>query len=100
MIVSNRHTASLEKLKDAELLDLNKTLIKMKALLKKILKPQGFNIGLNIGRPAGAGINNHIHIHLVPRWQSDTNFMPILANTKIIPQSINELYIKCKKELQ
>ena len=99
MIVTNRHLASLEKLRDQELLDMNKALVKMKTLLKKVLKPQGFNIGLNIGACAGAGIANHIHIHLVPRWQGDTNFMPVLANTKIISQSLSELYTKCKKKL-
>ena len=99
MIVTNRHVGSLEKLKNHELLDMNKTLIKMKSLLKKVLKPQGFNAGLNIGACAGAGITNHIHTHLVPRWQGDTNFMPVLANAKIISQSLSELYAKCKKKL-
>ncbi len=99
MIVSNRHIGSLEKLKDEELLDMNKTLIKMKSLLMRVLKPHGFNVGLNLGRCAGAGIDDHIHIHLVPRWQGDTNFMPVLANTKIVSQSLNELYRQCKKKL-
>ena len=99
MIVSNRHVGSLERLKDPELLDMNKTLVKMKSILKKILKPHGFNIGINIGKPAGAGINNHIHMHLVPRWLGDTNFMPVLSNTKMISQSLNELYIKFRKQL-
>jgi ATP adenylyltransferase len=99
MIVCNRHIGSLEKLKDEELLDLSKALIKMKSILKEVLKPQGFNIGLNIGGCAGAGVDSHIHIHLVPRWQGDTNFMPVLANTKIISQGLTELYKQCKKKM-
>ena len=99
MIVPYRHLASLEKLSDAEILDMNKTLIKVKRALKKVLKPEGFNIGINIGKIAGAGIAQHIHIHVVPRWAGDTNFMPVLANTKIVSQSLDELYAKLKKVL-
>lgn len=99
IIVSNRHVNSLEKLTDQELLNLNKTLIKMKGVLEKVLKPHGFNIGMNIGKLAGAGVDKHIHFHLVPRWAGDTNFMPIIANTKVIPQSLEELYKKFKKAI-
>ncbi|UCG35607.1 MAG: HIT domain-containing protein [Candidatus Omnitrophota bacterium] len=99
MIVPYRHVASLEKLSDAEILDMNKTLIKIKKALKKVLKPEGFNIGINIGKVAGAGIAQHIHIHVVPRWAGDTNFMPVLADTKIVSQSLEELYAKLKKVL-
>jgi len=97
MIVPNRHIRTLEKLNDFELLDINKTLIKVKKALKKILKPGGFNVGINIGKASGAGIDKHIHTHLVPRWQGDTNFMPILGDTKIISQSLEELYSAIKK---
>ena len=100
MIIPNRHIKSLEQLTDEEILDMNKTLIKMKLILKKILNPGGFNIGLNIGKLAGAGVDKHIHTHLVPRWLGDTNFMPVIAETKIISQSIKALYMKCEKELQ
>lgn len=99
MIVPNRHIKSLEKLKDNELLDMNKSLIKIKSALKRTLNPGGFNIGMNIGNIAGAGIDKHLHMHIVPRWQGDTNFMPVLANTKIISQSLKELYILLKKEI-
>ncbi|MCF7907681.1 MAG: HIT domain-containing protein [Candidatus Omnitrophica bacterium] len=91
LIVTNRHIKSLEQLKDQELLNINKTLISVKSRLKKILKPDGFNIGINIEKSAGAGIVGHIHIHLVPRWTGDTNFMPVTASTKIISQSLKEL---------
>ena len=96
MIVSNRHVKSLEDLGDQEILDMNKSLIKIKAVLKKILRPDGFNVGINIGKSAGAGVDKHIHIHLVPRWRGDTNFMPVLTNTKIISQSLKDLYNKAK----
>ncbi|MCK4912892.1 MAG: HIT domain-containing protein [Candidatus Omnitrophica bacterium] len=99
LIVPNRHLKSMEDLKEEELLDMNKTLIKIKSTLKKILDPQGFNIGINIGKVAGAGIANHIHTHIVPRWLGDVNFMPIIANTKVISQSLKELYTKLIKNL-
>jgi len=99
LIVTNRHIKSFEQLKDQELFDINKTLILVKSRLKKILKPQGFNIGANVGKVAGAGIVNHLHIHLVPRWSGDTNFMPIIANMKVISQSLQELHRQFKKKL-
>ncbi|MDD3296656.1 MAG: HIT domain-containing protein [Candidatus Omnitrophica bacterium] len=92
LIVSNRHAGSLEKLKPAEILDMHKLLLTATDSLKKTLKPDGFNIGINIGENAGAGIKDHIHIHIVPRWAGDTNFMPIITDTKIISQSLEELY--------
>lgn len=99
MIVPKRHVKSLEDLKEAELLDMNNTLIKIKSTLKRILNPGGFNIGMNIGKAAGAGIANHIHTHIVPRWLGDINFMPVIANTKVVSQSLEELYAKIKKNL-
>lgn len=91
MISPIRHVKELAQLKDQELLDLLKSVNTAIGLLKKTLKPQGFNIGINISRSAGAGIK-HIHIHIVPRWQGDTNFMPIFNNTKIVSQSLDQLY--------
>ena len=63
----------------------------MQVLLEKKLKPHGFNIGINTGAVAGAGYKDHIHIHIVPRWKGDTNFMPVICGTKIMPQSLKEL---------
>ena len=94
MIVSNKHVASLDKLTEKEIVDINKVLINMIAKLKKAIKPAGFNVGINLGKVSGAGIDKHLHVHLVPRWFGDTNFMPVLSNTKIISQSLNELYKK------
>lgn len=101
MVVSSRHTASLDELCDAEILDMNKTLIKIKKVLKKVLSPDGFNIGINAGKVSGAGVDKHLHIHIVPRWLGDTNFMPVIAGAKIISQSLEELYqliTRCLRE--
>ena len=92
-----RHVSSIELLNDPEICDLINTIKKAKLLLGRVLKPEGYNIGINIGRAAGAGIIGHLHIHIVPRWNGDTSFMPILSNTKVISQSLNELYGKLKK---
>lgn len=87
-----RHLASLEQLKDEEALDLFRAVKKAQKLLDKVLKPQGYNVGINLSRAAGAGITGHLHVHIVPRWVGDTNFMPVLSGTKIISQSLDELY--------
>ncbi|MCP4653515.1 MAG: HIT domain-containing protein [Candidatus Omnitrophica bacterium] len=99
MVVPNRHVDSLERLTDSEILDINSTTKKMLIILKKSLKCQGFNIGMNIGKMAGAGIDKHIHSHIVPRWLGDTNFMPSIAKTKVISQSLKGLYALLKKGL-
>ena len=99
MVVSNRHIKDIDLLNDTELLDMNKCLIRVKKLLQKVIKPQGFNVGLNIGKVAGAGVEKHLHVHLVPRWLGDTNFMPVTSNTKIISQGLKDLYRECKKVL-
>lgn len=94
MVVPNRHIAAPEKLKDEELLDINKTIVRTISVLRKVLKPKGFNVGMNIGEVSGAGIAGHLHAHIVPRWPADTNFMPVVSDTKIISQSLEELYSK------
>ncbi|MCM8795536.1 MAG: HIT domain-containing protein [Candidatus Omnitrophica bacterium] len=96
LIAPRRHVKMLEELKNEEIIDLINTLNKTKKLLDNLLKPQGYNIGLNLGKAAGAGVPAHLHIHLVPRWNGDTNFMPVLANTKVISQSLEDLYKKLK----
>jgi len=92
MVAPYRHIKDLKGLKDKELLDMMNLVKKMQGLLEKKLKPQGFNIGINTGRAGGAGYINHAHIHIVPRWVGDTNFFPIIGSTKVIPQSLEELY--------
>lgn len=100
MIVPYRHIAHPKDLNKDEVFDMHKTLNKMLRVLKKILNPSGFNVGINIGKHAGAGIEKHIHTHVVPRWIGDTNFMPVLSDTRVIPQSLDDLYKKIIKYLK
>lgn len=92
LIVPYRHVNDLSKLKKWEKEDLFELMEATKSLLDKALKPGGYNIGINLGRIAGAGFPGHLHIHLVPRWGGDVNFMPVIGNTKIISQSLLTLY--------
>ncbi|HOM27765.1 MAG TPA: HIT domain-containing protein [bacterium] len=100
MIAPVRHLKNLEDLKEEELNEIGQLIKISVKVLKKVLKPDGFNIGLNIGKVSGAGLEEHIHIHIVPRWQGDTNFMPVISNTKVIPQSLKELSKILKKEFK
>ena len=97
MIAPYRHVKSPELLTDIELADLMKLVNRSISKLKRSLKPHGFNIGMNIGRTAGAGFSGHIHMHIVPRWNGDTNFMPVLGNPKVIAESLESLYNTLKK---
>lgn len=92
MIAPYKHTASLEALDDETLLEVMALLKKSESILKKAFNPDGFNIGVNIGRTAGAGIDKHIHFHIVPRWNGDTNFLPVIDDTKVIVQSMEAAY--------
>jgi ATP adenylyltransferase len=91
MVSPSRHIKELSRLEDREILDLFHALSKAKELLDKVLKPQGYNIGINIDSAAGAGITGHLHLHIVPRFGGDTNFMPVLYDTKVVSQSLREL---------
>ncbi|MDI6732785.1 MAG: HIT domain-containing protein [Planctomycetota bacterium] len=99
LVAPVKHKADLEDLSQEEIQELFGLTIKMKKVLTRILKPEGFNIGFNIGSVAGAGLLSHIHLHLVPRWGGDTNFMPVLSGTKVISQSLLDLYRKLRREL-
>ena len=92
-----RHTGDLDLLSDEEALDLINCAKKAKRLLAKVLKPHGYNLGFNLGRQAGAGITRHLHMHIVPRWAGDTNFMPVTGKVKVISQSLDELSGRLKK---
>jgi ATP adenylyltransferase len=96
MIVPYKHTADINELSDEENLDIMRTIRKGIQALTKALKPHGFNIGANLGRVSGAGIAEHIHFHIVPRWNGDTNFMPIIGDTKVISEHIEDTYKKLK----
>ena len=92
MIVPYKHVADLDELNEKELLESSVLTKKWISILKKVMNPEGFNIGVNLGTVAGAGIKDHLHTHIVPRWNGDTNFMPVIADTKVIPQALTELY--------
>jgi ATP adenylyltransferase len=96
MIAPYRHIANLQDLSDDEVTDHFNLVRKSLALLKEILNPDGFNIGLNIGKVAGAGIEEHLHTHIVPRWQGDVNFMPVLSNTRVISEELAATYKKLR----
>ena len=100
MVIPNRHVDSLEKLGDQERLDFLRLLDRGIVALKRAMKPQGFNIGLNLGRVGGAGVRKHIHLHLVPRWGGDTNFMPLLAETRVFSNTLRSAYKELAKALK
>jgi ATP adenylyltransferase len=91
MVVPSRHVAQLEELADDEAAELMLVARRAAAVLKNQLNCEGINLGMNVGAVAGAGIDAHLHLHLVPRWAGDTNFMPVLAETKVIPQALSAM---------
>ena len=99
MVVPYKQAADLSALTDGELADLMQLTRRCVNALKEVMKPDGFNIGLNLGRVAGAGIADHLHIHVVPRWNGDTNFMPVLAQTNVLPQALTEIAAKLRAAL-
>ena len=99
MVVPYKQSPDLHGLTEAELTDLMCLTRRCQTALSKVMKPDGFNIGLNLGKVAGAGILEHVHIHIVPRWLGDTNFMPVLANTTVMPQALKELAASLRSAL-
>ena len=92
LICPRSHKGQLEELSDNELLDLQHHLRRMSGIIRARMNAEGFNVGLNLGRVAGAGVPGHLHWHIVPRWFGDTNFMPVVGDTKVISQSLEALY--------
>jgi len=99
MVAPYKHTGDLDALTEQELADLMLLTRRCKQLLADVLKPEGFNIGINLGRTAGAGIEAHLHVHIVPRWNGDTNFMPVLGETRVIPDALEPMYRRLKAAL-
>lgn len=102
MVVPKKHTRDFEGLTKAENEDLHETLRLSLRVIDKVYKPQGCNVGMNLGRAAGAGIDSHIHYHVVPRWNGDTNFMPVIGEVKVISEHILDSYdrvVKAFKEV-
>ena len=100
IVCSNRHTGKLEDLTESQMVDLMKTTQLSINILKSTLKPEALNLGMNLGKISGAGVANHLHMHIVPRWSGDTNFMPILTDTKVVSISLREIFKKLKKEFR
>jgi len=94
MVAPHAHVGGLEDLDDAKTADLMRALRRTITVLKALLKPEGFNIGANIGRVAGAGMPDHVHLHVVPRWNGDTNFMPVLGEVKVINEHLTQTAAK------
>ena len=90
MVVPYRHTGTLVSLSSAELQELAVLAQRSEAVLDEAYRPQGINMGVNIGRPAGAGVLDHVHMHLVPRWSGDTNFMTVVGQTRVLPEDLDD----------
>jgi len=97
LIAPARHIPDLDQASDEELLEMTKLVRESKKALSLAIKPHGFNVGMNFGRCGGAGLPDHLHIHIVPRWDGDTNFMNVCSDTNVVSQSLNELFAQLKR---
>ncbi len=97
MVVPYRQTGRFDALTDTELKEIMSTIRRAIAALEDEMTPEGFNIGVNLGRAAGAGVNGHVHFHIVPRWNGDTNFMPTLTDTKVISEDMRTTLLKLRR---
>ncbi len=99
LVLPYRHVSGLDDLDEKEMLEMFETLRICRRAISRTMNPQGFNIGLNLGEVAGAGIRDHLHFHIVPRWNGDTSFMPVLAETHVIPEHLNATYHKLHRAI-
>ena len=97
MVAPLAHKASIEELTDEEALDVMRALRRTIAVLRSLMNPDGFNVGVNIGREAGAGIPDHVHFHVVPRWNGDTNFMPVIDDVNVVNEALAQTADKVKR---
>lgn len=100
LIVPYREVAAYEDLTDEEQVAMSRTIAACIRWLKMALKPEGFNVGMNLGKAAGAGIPQHLHTHVVPRWRGDTNFMPVVGEVKVIPEALHDTYRKLRAAVE
>lgn len=100
MAAPYRHVGAIADLSDEEKLQLMQLVDLAIGVISRTMSPDGFNVGINLGRVAGAGVVDHVHIHVVPRWNGDTNFMPVIADTKVLPEALSSTYKKLKQELE
>jgi ATP adenylyltransferase len=100
MVTPFEHVPSLEQLDDDTLLELMKLTRRCMAAIRDVYSPDGFNLGVNEGKIAGAGFDDHVHLHVVPRWSGDTNFMPVIGSTRVLPESLDASYDALARELR
>jgi ATP adenylyltransferase len=100
MAVPSRQVADIAELDSEEVLTLWDLAVTAQRLLSQTVRAQGFNIGLNLGECAGAGVVEHLHMHIVPRWEGDNNFMPVLADTKVFPEALQAVYLKLREAVE
>jgi ATP adenylyltransferase len=100
MVAPYRHVADLEEMSEEELLEVNQTLSRCVSWLKKAYSPEGFNIGVNLGKVAGAGVPGHIHWHIVPRWNGDSNFMTVIGEVRVLPENLYQTYDRLKSAME
>lgn len=96
MVVPRAHGAALEELDPAAFRDLHEELARALVAVKRCFRPEGLNVGMNLGRVAGAGIADHLHWHLVPRWNGDTNFMPVIGDVRVVPEALDETWARLR----
>jgi ATP adenylyltransferase len=96
MVIPYRQVADIQDLTPEEYSDIGQSILRMQKILIDALKPHGFNIGYNLGTAAGAGIASHLHCHIVPRWEGDTNFMPVIGQIKVLPQALEKMVARLR----
>jgi ATP adenylyltransferase len=100
MALPNEHVSTLAVLDDETQFELMKLTTYCTQILQEAYHPHGFNVGINIGKAAGAGMEAHLHVHIVPRWQGDTNFMPVIGKTKVMPETLESVYARLKRMME
>jgi ATP adenylyltransferase len=100
MVAPFRHVGAFTSLEAAELADVDELVARSIRVLEQEMEPHGYNLGMNLGRVAGAGIPDHVHWHLVPRWNGDTNFMPVVGQTRVLPELLEETYARLRPRFE
>ena len=100
MVAPYRHVGDFEDLAGAEMADVDRLLQRAVRAMREEMRPDGYNVGMNLGRVAGAGFPGHVHWHVVPRWNGDTNFMPVVGHTRVLPESLDDTYRKLKPRFE
>ncbi len=97
MVAPFRHVATVEEMSERELAEMMALTKEAMKALRKTIRPHGFNVGINVGEAAGAGLKDHVHLHIVPRWRGDTNFITVMADVRVVPQALAELWGKLRE---